>query len=212
MKNRKPRSPRSRIGTRKVVTVMVPVFIVVYFALFNKTKSVSKKDLLTKEDIVEAIETGTKYSSGVLDDSILDAIYSNKDRKSYGAENLWVDILDKGSEIMKNSGSGEHLVVFEVGAQLPKQSLIAAAAQFHTYCIEPSPISFEKIHSIVSNKVKGDPSIGEFIHLYNVAAADKSGQMLDFRTSGGTGDGVGKYFQHSFTNISWQLSSKLDLS
>ena len=95
---------------------------------------------------------------------------------------------------MKNSKSEEHLVVFEVGAQAARQSLIAAQAQFHTYCIEPSPISFKKIHSTISAKVKEDPPIGEFLHLYNAAAGAKSGEMLDFRTSGGTGDGVGKYF------------------
>lgn len=182
-------------STRKVVVMMIPAFIVIYFALIQKTKS-GKKDLLTKDDITEAIETGTRYSSGSLDGSILEAIYNrapNSRHGSYSADSMWIDILDKGSEIMKNSKSEEHLVVFEVGAQAARQSLIAAQAQFHTYCIEPSPISFKKIHSTISAKVKEDPPIGEFLHLYNAAAGAKSGEMLDFRTSGGTGDGVGRF-------------------
>ena len=41
-----------------------------------------RKDLLTKDNNPEGIETGKRYSSGALDDSILEVIHSNKRRQA----------------------------------------------------------------------------------------------------------------------------------
>ena len=45
----------------------------------------------------------------------------------------------------------------------------------------------------MTDAVEKDPSVGEFIHLYNVAAGGESSGMLDFVSSGGTGDHVGEF-------------------
>lgn len=111
----------------------------------------------------------------------------------YGADNIWEDILLKGVEEMKKNGYKKNLVVFEVGAHAAKQSLTAAKQKFHAHSVEPSPPSFNRIKRGMIHALAKDASVGEFIHLYNFAAGSQSGGMLDFKTTGGTGDHVGEF-------------------
>ena len=72
----------------------------------------------------------------------------------------------------------------------PGQCLQAATAGLDTHCVEPSPKSFQRIESHIKTKV--DEKIRQNIHLYNVAAGPTSGDYVDFSSSGGTGDHIGK--------------------
>ena len=137
-------------------------------------------------------ELALSSSSPLLRNDFLKVIYSN-DGGAYGAENLWYDIMMKGKEIMAENPSGDHLRAFEVGAQSSTQSLIAARAGFHAYCIEPSPKSFDRIYNQVVNEVSKDTNLAQYIHLFQVAAGSASNGELNFRTTGGTGDHVGEF-------------------
>lgn len=128
----------------------------------------------------------------VLDGSILEKCMNHPRGQSYGADNVWEDIILQGAEAMKRGNFQKKLAVFEVGAHAAKQSLIAAKKKFHTFTIEPSPLSFSRITDQMRKEITEDPSLQEYVHLFNVAAGKESGIMLDFKTSGGTGDHVGE--------------------
>ncbi len=133
--------------------------------------------------------------SPLLKSDFLEIIYS-KDGGAYGAANLWYDIMMKGKQIMEENPAGEHLRAFEVGAHSAKQSLIAANAGFHAYCVEPSPKSFDRIYSQVADEVTKSNGIAPYIHLFQAAAGSDSNGELDFRTMGGTGDHVGEIINY----------------
>ncbi len=108
---------------------------------------------------------------------------------------VWEDLIKNGQEIMERDNYSKHLTVIEVGAQNENQSLLAAKAKFHIHCVEPSPSSFRSIQRVLQKKLRHaqDQESRQYIHLYNVAASDTSGQTLDFYSTGGTGDHVGEY-------------------
>mmetsp|Transcript_23762 Transcript_23762/g.29226 ORF Transcript_23762/g.29226 Transcript_23762/m.29226 type:complete len:474 (+) Transcript_23762:845-2266(+) len=151
---------------------------------------------------LENSSTQNTHPNRILHSDILAAIDQGKLRP-YGASNVWEDIIEQGKQIMlkkKNNNNNKsddydknYLTVIEVGAQSAKQCLLAAEAQFHTHCVEPSPKSFERMQREISRERKRNPSIQKYIHLYNVAAAAESGKTLDFFATGGTGDHVGEF-------------------
>mmetsp|Transcript_4799 Transcript_4799/g.5472 ORF Transcript_4799/g.5472 Transcript_4799/m.5472 type:complete len:462 (-) Transcript_4799:315-1700(-) len=151
---------------------------------------------------LENSSTQNTHPNRILHSDILAAIDQGKLRP-YGASNVWEDIIEQGKQIMlkkKNNNNNKsddydknYLTVIEVGAQSAKQCLLAAKAQFHTHCVEPSPKSFEQMQREISRERKRNPSIQKYIHLYNVAAAAESGKTLDFFATGGTGDHVGEF-------------------
>mmetsp|Transcript_24828 Transcript_24828/g.28699 ORF Transcript_24828/g.28699 Transcript_24828/m.28699 type:complete len:438 (+) Transcript_24828:69-1382(+) len=130
----------------------------------------------------------------------------------YSSDTIWENIITLGKNIMtekmqskgsiKDSDSenylddldnNDRLVMIEVGSQSLHQCLLAAVAQFNTHCIEPSPTSFTNIAFRVSKRIKGLPWLQKYIYLHNVAAGSESGKMLDFSSSGSTGDHVGDF-------------------
>ena len=175
-----------------IVETIILLSAVIYFgfqvALLRREEKTSFKTLTTR----------TQIKSFPLHNDLLRAIDAHNVGKQSrhmhnGDEDIWDDILNKGVKIMEKNGYKEHLTIFEVGAHKAKQSLDAAKKLFHAHLIEPSPISFQKIERQMRDVVNNNPVLGEFIHLYNVAAGDESGSMLDFYTTGGTGDHIGEY-------------------
>jgi FkbM family methyltransferase len=134
-----------------------------------------------------------KKNDKILHENILRAIdeMSEFQKRQYGADQVWEDIIYKGETIMKKNGYKEHLTVIEVGAQNAVQTILAAKYNFHVHCVEPSPKSFNRIRWNISQKFKNDER-RKFVHLYNAAAGSESGGMLEFRSTGGTGDHVGE--------------------
>ena len=170
------------------IAVFATVIVSLYVHLLNVKNRAVQLESLTAGALIKSVASG---ELGVLDSSLLSQMYSIKG--SYMADNLWIDIIDKGAEIMEAHGYAKHLVVFEVGAQSLTQSLYAIRKKFHTHCIEPSPRSFKRMVNRAINEVKKDPSHGQYIHLYNAAASGISGETLDFGAAGGTGDHVGEF-------------------
>ena len=70
----------------------------------------------------------------------------------------------------------------------PAQCVEAAKGGLEAHCLEPSPISFQRVQSGVRQV---ESSVQERIHLYNKAAGDKSEGSVPFFVTGGTGDHVG---------------------
>jgi len=75
----------------------------------------------------------------------------------------------------------------EVGMHRATQCIEAARSNFEAYCLEPSPISFQRCKAGVQ---KVEKEVQDRIHLFNIAAGESSG-MVDFSSSGSTGDMVG---------------------
>ena len=156
------------------------------------TTAVKKEHMFEKiNHTIEGAKLKVLNKPGHLQHNILQAGYESK--KQYITDNVWQDILNKGAEIMEKNHYSKHLVSIEVGAHRPKQSLDAAKMNFHTYCVEPSPKSFQKIHTSTAFKVHKEPKLGPYIHLLNMAAASKTGEMLEFKSEGSTGDHVGNF-------------------
>ncbi len=171
----------------------------------SKSKSKSEPELQVHAQAQTKAKAQDKSSiqqQRVLHNDVLKTIDENHLRP-YGAEAVWEDLLLHGEEIMKknnnnnnNNQQQQHLVVVEVGAQNENQSLLAAKMKYHVHCVEPSPKSFQSIYGAMKKKLRRnvnkdyDSDTKKFIHLYNVAAGRESNQMLDFYTTGGTGDHV----------------------
>ena len=190
MRIQKKLTKKKKISAETIILLSVVIFFGFQVALLQREEKSSFNPFLRKKR--------TQIKSFPLHNDLLRAIDAHNVGKELkhmhnGDEDIWDDILNKGVKIMEKNGYKEHLTIFEVGAQKAKQSLDAAKKLFHAHLIEPSPISFQKIERQVRNVVNNNPVLGEFIHLYNVAAGAESGSMLDFHTTGGTGDHIGEY-------------------
>eukprot|EP00551_Chaetoceros_affinis_P016969 CAMPEP_0203687528 /NCGR_PEP_ID=MMETSP0091-20130426/559_1 /ASSEMBLY_ACC=CAM_ASM_001089 /TAXON_ID=426623 /ORGANISM="Chaetoceros affinis, Strain CCMP159" /LENGTH=396 /DNA_ID=CAMNT_0050556905 /DNA_START=31 /DNA_END=1221 /DNA_ORIENTATION=- len=190
-KKRKPQ----KVGLYCTVIVTVLVFSIAFAGLFSSKKGINTS--LSQEQLNELVSSSSSGSVVVgshplLKNDFLDIIYS-KNGGIYAAENVWYDIMMKGKEIMKENPNGDHLRAFEVGAHSSDQTLIAARAGFHAYCVEPSPKSFDRIYKQVLDAVTKDQSLASYVHLFQVAAGSTSEGEVDFRTMGGTGDHVGEF-------------------
>ena len=109
------------------------------------------------------------------------------------AEIVWDTLISKGAAKMKENNYSKHLVTFEVGAHRAKQSKEALKSKFHTHVFEPSPSSFAKIKMVMEGITSKDPELDRFLHLHNVAVGSTTGDILEFETSGSTGDHVGQF-------------------
>lgn len=146
---------------------------------------------LSRYFLTSLSDNDIRGTQNVINSDILDI--TSKVDHFYSTDNLWQDIINKGVEVMKKDNYENHLVVFEVGAQKVKQSLDAAKEKFHAYCIEPSPKSFNEIRREMAGEIEKNKYLEEFLHIYNVAAGSKSNELLEFRSTGGTGDHVGEF-------------------
>ncbi len=113
--------------------------------------------------------------------------------KRFVAGLIWESILELGYAKMKKNGFQEKLTILEVGAYSAKQILDAVKHKFHVFFFEPSPKNFERIHKILLVEQEKDQNIGEFVYPFNMAAGATTGDMIDFKFSGGTGDHVGNF-------------------
>eukprot|EP00559_Dactyliosolen_fragilissimus_P003291 CAMPEP_0184872808 /NCGR_PEP_ID=MMETSP0580-20130426/41495_1 /TAXON_ID=1118495 /ORGANISM="Dactyliosolen fragilissimus" /LENGTH=330 /DNA_ID=CAMNT_0027375651 /DNA_START=228 /DNA_END=1220 /DNA_ORIENTATION=- len=111
----------------------------------------------------------------------------------YGAEEVWSDLLRLGKVIMESTN--QTLTAMEVGVHSAGQCVLAAKNNFYSHCLEPSPTSFERILKQIraDKEVNENKEIVKKIHLYNVAAGATSGEVLNFTSSGSTGDHVGEF-------------------
>jgi FkbM family methyltransferase len=85
-----------------------------------------------------------------------------------------------------NQNSSLSKIAIEVGSHRGKQCLQAAISKLESYCLEPSPESFAKVRKRV-NRAAG---IKHRVHLYQAAAGEKTGEFVQFKSKGGTGDSV----------------------
>lgn len=113
--------------------------------------------------------------------------------KRFVAGFIWESILNIGYAQMKKNGFQEKLTIMEVGAYSAKQIFDAVKHKFHVFFFEPSPKNFERIQKIFLAEQEKDPTIGEFLYPFNMAAGATTGDMIDFKFSGGTGDHVGNF-------------------
>jgi hypothetical protein len=158
------------------VLILLNVSVAAYF-MYDISSSEKTNDLETN---VRDKMYGTNV---VLQSSVIES----------GAGSVWNSILERGTKVMERNNFKDHLAIMEIGVHRPKQILPAVRAKFHTHCLEPSPLSFHEIQRTLALRVKDDPWIEEYLHLYNVAAGAESGVMLEFTSEGGTGDHIGKF-------------------
>ena len=171
----------------------------------NRKKQKKKTNVLTVLILFNAsvaayfmFSMSSSEKTNNLETSVIDKMYSTNHVLQSSmihkdADDVWIGILKRGMKVMEKNNFKDHLAVIEVGVFRPKQILPAVKAKFHTYCLEPSPVSFHEIERTLAIRVKEDPWIEEFVHLYNVAAGAESGIMLDFTSTGTTADHVGKF-------------------
>jgi len=103
------------------------------------------------------------------------------------AGNAWILLLEEGKKIMNIKQ--KTFAIIEVGMNSPDQCIAAAKNNFEAHCIEPSPVSFQKCQDGIQKRTTQD--VQDRIRLYNVAASSTSGDVVDFSSSGSTGDMVG---------------------
>ena len=206
MRVQKKSKKKVKISLSTIISFIVVILLVFYVSISRSIMKASESENIPYQESLRGEKASsklfrtkrTKIASFPLHNDLLLAkdahnVGKHGKYKHQGDEDIWDDILNKGVKLMEKNGYKEHLTVFEVGAQQAKQSLDAAKKLFHAHLIEPSPISFEKITNQMKKEVHNNPTLGKFIHLYNVAAGDESGSMLDFHTTGGTGDHIGEY-------------------
>lgn len=140
---------------------------------------------------VEGAKLKKSNEPGHLQFDILQASYESKSH--YITDNLWQDILNKGVEIMEKNNYAKHLVVIEVGAHIAKQSIDAAKLKYHAYCVEPSPKSFKMMYTAAGFRLRKEPQLAPYLHLLNMAAGSETGNMLEFKSAGSTGDHIGNF-------------------
>ena len=76
----------------------------------------------------------------------------------------------------------------EVGVHTPNQCNAAASANMISHCIEPSPMSRDRIENGINRLAE---EYRKNIRFYQLAGSDTSGLNLEFFSGGGTGDHVG---------------------
>jgi FkbM family methyltransferase len=81
-------------------------------------------------------------------------------------------------------------VAVEVGMHRAIQCLQAATAGFQAHCVEPSPVSFRRVRTRVS---EASEAVQNRVHLYKAAAGPDSNTKVEFTGAGGTGDHVGDF-------------------
>jgi FkbM family methyltransferase len=107
-------------------------------------------------------------------------------------EDAWLDLIQEGSALLKagSSSSPPVGIVMEVGMHRAVQCLQAASAGLEAHCVEPSPASFTRVKAAVRTAKQETKNR---VHLYQVAAGERSGGTIPFVSSGGTGDHVGQH-------------------
>ena len=105
------------------------------------------------------------------------------------ADDMWNALVEEGANILKTLQSEAPLAVIEVGVHRATQCMAAAVAGFEAHCVEPSPKSFARIQTAVR---QAPMDVKRRMHLHNVAAGPSSEGTIQFTSTGGTGDHVGK--------------------
>ncbi len=164
-------------------SIVVASFIALMFFVHESLEI----DVVTPQPKLRQQQHLSSPSDRILHSDIIDA------RKAYGARESWLELIRIGKDEMKRTN--HQLTLMEVGVYSAEQCLDAALAKFHSHCLEPSPKSFHRIREEIktNEKVQKNSEVLKYLHLYNVAAGDKSDTMLKFHHEGGTGDHVGKF-------------------
>ena len=115
------------------------------------------------------------------------------------SDTVWEDLLLDAQREIKYKG--HDLITIEVGMHSADQCIMSAENGLQTYCFEPSPKSYQRIQDQIAGTVGNSrlrknqdaPSKDavERVHVYNKAVGPKSGETVEFTSSGGTGDHVG---------------------
>ena len=157
-----------------------------------KKEEYNKAGFIKIDHAAEAAKLKKSNEPGHLQFSILQASYESKSH--YITDNLWQDILNTGVEIMEKNNYTKNLVIIEIGAHEVKQSADAAKLKYHAYCVEPSPKSFQSMHSATCKLIDKEPELAPYIHLLNRAAGAETGNtLLEFNSAGSTGDHVSDF-------------------
>merc|ERR1719491_1353260 len=101
-----------------------------------------------------------------------------------------------------------NIAVVEVGMHTATQCIMAARAGFQAHCIEPSPVSFQRVQDDLTRET--DVGVTDRITLYNVAAGSNadSGKSIPFISTGGTGDHAGTLDMWSMKEFNTSLPAK----
>lgn len=165
--------------------IIISIALILGFIVMNKaTKSSAflNTNLMTFES-----PTNTKPATGEKNNDDNGAsTFTFKGAISTSADEVWNDLLKEGSVLMNKNH--QTFKVLEVGMNRIQQTLQAAISGFEAHGLEPSPTSFSWIKG-AEDKIE-DKKIRDLIHLYNVAAGGSPG-MVDFKSTGSTGDMVG---------------------
>jgi hypothetical protein len=99
--------------------------------------------------------------------------------------------------------------VMEVGMHRPKECLRAANHGLNVHCMEPSPISSNRI-LLSFDKATDEHKKG--IRFYKTAAGAESGKYVKFQSGGTQGDHVGERKSLAFSNSSCILACTKSIS
>ena len=170
---------QSGANERMVLTVIAVTALVVFMLQESDESEIATSSLRVLTNI-SSQKDQAKGMRAILKGDLLDV-------PSISAEKVWDELIQEGSKKLAGGGAA---VAMEVGMHRPRQCLQAAEAGLTAHCFEPSPVSFQR----VQKKVKEAPqTIQSRIHLYNAAAGSTAGILLNFTSSGGTGDHVGEF-------------------
>lgn len=138
------------------------------------TRNINEMSATVKRNLEEGSEGKEKIFNLLFDGELL-----------ISADHLFRHLMIESEEIMKQNPS-KKLHMMEVGMHSPNQCLNAAKKNLQAHCVEPSPVSSERI----KNQIKKS-RFKKNVKFYQLAASHKSGLSLEFMSKGGTGDHVG---------------------
>ena len=170
---------RSQIDTRSLTTLI---------GALEENSQEAAKDESTHESVLGNSENINLQVQGSAPLSPPKAVLRN-DLQSISADDMWNALVEEGANILKTDQSRAPLAVIEVGVHRATQCMHAANAGFEAHCVEPSPRSFQRIQTAVR---QAPMDVQRRMHLHNVAAGPSSEGTVQFTSTGGTGDHVGK--------------------
>lgn len=117
-------------------------------------------------------------------------------RPGMSAEWVWNQLVEEGSyqitqQQQQQATKTKVGVAMEVGMHRAVQCLQAATAGFQAHCVEPSPVSFQRVQDGVA--ASPDAAVRQRVHLYPAAASNTSNNAVEFVGTGTTGDHVGEF-------------------
>jgi hypothetical protein len=124
-----------------------------------------------------------------------------------GTQALWDLLVDEAEALGKETSKEMH--VMEVGMHRPKECLRAANHGLNVHCMEPSPISSNRI-LLSFDKATDEHKKG--IRFYKTAAGAESGKYVKFQSGGTQGDHVGERKSLAFSNSSCILACTKSIS